>query len=243
MNQEKKEADSFYQEALQILADSRIPFLLSGAFALRYHTGIYRDTKDLDIFCKPSDYMAILRLFADKGYKTELTDARWLSKIFKGDHFIDVIFDSVNNIWLMDDSWFDKAYTGELFGIEVKYIPPEELIWSKIYVQNRERYDGADVNHTILKCGPTLDWEKLYRYMDRHWHLLLGQIINFQFVYPSDRDLIPRWLFDDLMKRAQEQYSHPASVEKVCQGPIIDQTQYRVDITEWGYKALTIKTI
>jgi predicted nucleotidyltransferase len=239
----KKDANAFYREALEILTEEKIPFILSGAFALRYYTGIYRDTKDMDVFCRPADHIRILKLFADKGYHTELTDARWLAKVFKGENFIDVIFDSVNNIWQIKPTWFERASEGELFGVNVKFIPPEELIWCKIYVQNRERYDGADLNHIILKCGKELDWERLYKYMDRHWQLLLGQIINFQFVYPAERDIIPRWLFDNLIKRAAEQYDHPASLEKVCQGPIIDQTQYRVDITDWGYKALTIKTI
>ena len=35
----------------------------------------------------------------------------------------------------------------------------------------------------------------------------------------------------------------PAPLEKVCRGPIIDQTQYAVDIREWHYKVTTIKTV
>lgn len=243
MEQNNEGKYGFFRESLQILNESGLPYLMAGGFALSHYTGLQRDTKDLDVFCTPGEYVHILKLFADKGYKTEATDARWLAKIFKGEHYVDVIFDSVNNIWQLDDIWFAKAAHAELFGVPVLYIPPEELIWSKIYVQNRERYDGADINHVILKCGKTLDWKRLYKYMDRHWHLLLGQIINYQFVYPSDRDNVPKWLFDDLMERARQQYDIPASLEKVCQGPIIDQTQYKTDVTDWGFKALTIKTI
>jgi hypothetical protein len=32
-------------------------------------------------------------------------------------------------------------------------------------------------------------------------------------------------------------------VEKVCLGPIIDQTQYGVDVKEWGYKVTTMRTV
>ena len=108
-----------------------------GAFAIRHHTGIFRNTKDLDVFCKPSQYTRILKFFADKGYRVELTDSRWLAKVFKDDYFIDIIFNSVNNICTVDDSWYQHAVDDQFEGIPVKIIAPEELIWCKTYVQNR----------------------------------------------------------------------------------------------------------
>jgi len=95
----------------------------------------------------------------------------------------------------------------------------------------------------MLKYGHKLDWKHLLFRMEQHWHLLLAQIIMFQFVYPADyHDIIPKWLFDDLIKMANEQYDLPAAAEKICRGPIIDQTQYSTDIKEWDYKVSTIKT-
>ena len=44
------------------------------------------------------------------------------------------------------------------------------------------------------------------------------------------------------MNRAHEQYDLPPAVDKVCRGPVIDQTQYATDIKEWDYKVSTIKT-
>jgi hypothetical protein len=80
--------------------------------------------------------------------------------------------------------------------------------------------------------------------LDQHWHLLLAQVISFQFVYPADfHRLVPRWLFDELILRAQEQYDLPPPSERVCRGPVIDQTQYATDIKEWDYKVCTIKTV
>jgi len=239
----RSHAQDFYLSVLNELREHNLSFMLGGGFAMYHYTGIERDTKDLDIFCKPSEYPKILKLMSDKGYQTELTDARWLVKIFQDDDYIDVIFDTVNNICRVDDSWYEHAADGIYDGVPIKYIPAEELIWCKIYVQNRERYDGADVNHLMLKHGKKLDWKRLLFRMDPHWHLLLGQILNFQFVYPADyHDIIPKWLFDELMERAAEQYDIPPAVERVCRGPVIDQTQYETDIKIWNYKVSTIKT-
>jgi hypothetical protein len=241
--EQRKEAHAFYREALELLEECGANFMLGGAFAMFHYTGIYRDTKDLDVFCKSSEYPKILKFFAEKGYRTELTDVRWLAKVFKGDYFVDIIFDTVNNICRVDDTWYERAIPCEFVGIPVKMIPPEELIWCKLYVQNRERFDGADVNHIMLKYGNKLDWKHILFRMDQHWHMLLAQLIMFQFVYPTDyHDIIPKWLFDELINRAKEQYDLPPAVERVCRGPVIDQTQYSIDIKEWDYKVSTIKT-
>ncbi|UYQ95634.1 nucleotidyltransferase [Chitinophaga horti] len=239
----RPQAKDFYVAVLQELHEGKLNFMLGGGFALYHYTGIERDTKDLDIFCKPSEYPKILKHLHDKGFQTEQTDVRWLAKIYQDDHYIDVIFDTVNNICTVDDSWYDHASEGTYEGIPIKYLPAEELMWCKIYVQNRERYDGADVNHLLLKYGHKLDWKRLLFRMDPHWHLLLAQLLSFQFVYPADyHDIIPRWLFDELIERAKSQYDLPPAVEKVCRGPVIDQTQYETDIKLWNYKVSTIKT-
>jgi hypothetical protein len=218
--------------------------MLGGAFAMFHYTGIYRDTKDLDVFCKASEYPKILKFFAERGYRTENYDVRWLAKVHKGEYFIDIIFDTVNNICRVDDTWYENGADCTFCEVPVKFIPAEELIWCKMYVQNRERYDGADVNHIILKWGKKMDWKRVMFRMEQHWHLLLAQLLSFQFCYPSEfHDIIPRWLFDELMRRAVEQYDIPPAMEKVCRGPIIDQTQYAVDIKEWDYKVTTIKTV
>lgn len=241
---QRQESQAFYKEALGLLNESGVPYMLGGAFAMFHYTGIYRDTKDLDIFCKPSDYPRILKFFEQHGFKIELHDVRWIAKIFKGEYFIDVIFDTVNNICRVDDTWLDRAPEMTFAGVKTRVLPAEELIWCKIYVQNRERFDGADVNHVMMKKGKDIDWKHLLMRLDQHWHLLLAQIIIFQFVYPTDyHDIIPKWLFDELMARAHEQYDLPPAVERVCRGPIIDQTQYSIDIKEWDYKVVTIKTV
>jgi len=239
-----KEAHAFYSEALNCLKTSEIPFMLGGAFCIFHHTGVFRDTKDLDVYCKSVDCPRILKFFADKGFRIEFTDARWLAKVFYGDYFIDIIFDTVNNICVVDDTWFQRAAEAEFFGVNVKLLSAEELLWTKIYVQNRERYDGADINHLILQQGKKMDWKHVLYRLDPHWQILLAQILQFQFVYPVDHyDIIPKWLFDELIKRANELYDLPVPVEKVCRGPMIDQTQYAIDIKEWNYKSYTIKTV
>ena len=43
-----------YRRALQALHNAAVPFVIAGAYAIYEHTGIYRQTKDLDLFFEPS---------------------------------------------------------------------------------------------------------------------------------------------------------------------------------------------
>ncbi|RYY00819.1 MAG: hypothetical protein EOO53_21225, partial [Gammaproteobacteria bacterium] len=151
------EAQEFYKSSLELLNEHNIPFMLGGGFAYYHYTGIVRDVKDMDIFCKPAEYPKILKLLADHGYETQVYDVRWLAKVHRDEHYIDLIFNTVNNICTVDDAWYENASESQVYGVPVKIIPPEELVWCKLYVQNRERYDGSDINHIILKSGSKLN--------------------------------------------------------------------------------------
>src|SRR5690606_23415802 len=85
-------AEPHYARALDELNRSGIPYMIGGSFALREYAGIFRDTKDMDIFCREQDCPRILKTLAAVGFDTELTDPLWLAKALHGDHLIDVIF-------------------------------------------------------------------------------------------------------------------------------------------------------
>jgi hypothetical protein len=229
------EAESFYVEGLKLLAQSGLPFLISGTYAVTTYTGVVRPTKDLDIFCKPSDYPRILNFFQEQGYSIEVEDERWIGKVFQGRFFFDVIYSCRTADITITDEWFEDAPEIEVYGTKVKIIKPTELIWSKIFVQDRYRFDGADIAHVILKQHDAIDWRRLMRYMELHWEVLLSHLINFRYIYPSERDLVPRWVMDELIERLGAHLSMPPSNVKVCRGRLFSSRDYVTDISEWGY--------
>src|SRR5688500_19701402 len=100
------EAVDFYVEGLRLLSDTALPFLLSGTYALSCYTGISRPTKDLDIFCKPSDAPKILSFFKRQGYHIEIEDERWIGKVWKDQNFFDVIYNiSTASIPITDEAF------------------------------------------------------------------------------------------------------------------------------------------
>ncbi len=221
--------------AIELLMNEGVPFVVGGAYAYATYTGIYRDTKDLDLFPRKRDALRALDILEKDGWRTERTDEVWLYKAFKGEYFVDFIFSSGNGVAVVDDEWFTHAKTGTVFGHRCLIAPAEEVIWSKSFVNERERYDGADVNHLILKAGREMDWERMMRRFDRYWEVLFGHIMMFRFAYPSERDTVPDWVMAELMSRTLETIKDGNWQQKLCRGNLISRVNYQVDISRFGF--------
>jgi hypothetical protein len=231
----EQQAIDFYRDAMVTLQRAGIRFLVGGAYALRAYTGIERHTKDFDIFILPADVHPALDALGAAGYKTKIQADYWLAKAFFGDDFVDLIYSSGNGVARVDEVWFEHARDAEVFGLSVKVIPPEEMIWSKSFIMERERYDGADVAHVLLKCAADFDWRRLLGRFGSNWRVLFSYLVLFGFIYPGQRDRVPAWVMERLLGRLQEEMASPPPDVRVCDGTMISRQQYLVDVTRWGF--------
>lgn len=230
-----EKAEDFYADCLKILNRSKIPFMVGGSTAVNVYTGMSRPTKDLDIFCKPGDFPKIVELFAAEGFRTRMEDERWVIKIYKGKDFFDLLFNSSIPITPVTIEWFKDSPKGDVYGVEVNLLPPTELIWAKVFVQDRYKYDASDVAHMILRKNKEIRWKRLLAYMDQYWEVLLMHLLNFRFLYPSEREKVPKWLLEELVSRIEKQLKLPSSKAKVCRGQLFSRHDYKIDVKEWGF--------
>jgi hypothetical protein len=226
----------FYQSAIRYLNKGNVPFMVGGAYSFARHTGLERHTKDFDIFVRPEDHERVLETLSAAGYSVELTFPHWLGKAYSGENCIDVIFSSGNGIARVDDGWFAHAVEGCVLDTPVLLCPVEETIWSKSFVMERERFDGADIAHLIRGSGREIKWQRLLDRFGPHWRVLLSHLVMFGFIYPGERDTIPAWVLVELMDRLRDETKSPPPKDKVCQGTIISRAQYLVDIEHWEYQ-------
>ncbi len=218
------------QAALRALREDEVPIIVAGAYAVREYTGIYRDTKDLDVFCRRSDAERALASLKRAGFRTEMTDSLWLGKGYADDgEFVDVIFSSGNGIAEVDEHWFSRAREAKVLGVPSLIAPVEEIIWSKAFVQERERYDGADVHHLIRFCSEFIDWNHLMMRFEPHQEVLLAHLVNYRFAVPGEREKVPRWVLDALIPATLA--DAPAGREMVCRGTLFSRCQYAVDLS------------
>jgi hypothetical protein len=222
-----------FREVLSLLNQSGIPYVISGAFALRVHTGIGRDTKDLDVFLPPEYVGKAMKYLKDEGFDCELTDPVWLAKAHRADFFVDLITGMSNGLIAVDQSWIDRATPAEAFGIPVKVLAPEELIASKLFVTRRERFDGADIAHVIYGTKGKLEWNRLYQLAGDHWEILLWSLVLFRYAYPAHTNYVPLEVWDDLIDRFR-QAVHTPDGEAQFRGSLIDPLMFHIDVHEWG---------
>jgi hypothetical protein len=224
------ETRKLYCNAMAVVRQAGIPFMVGGAYGLRVYAGIARHTKDFDIFVMPSDAPRVLAAFEAAGHRTEMRFPHWLAKVWMTDDvFIDVIFSSGNGVATVDPEWFEHAEKMDVLGVPALVVPPEEMIWSKGYIMERERYDGADVAHLIKATLHRLDWNRLLMRFGPHWRVLLANLIMFGFIYPGDRHRIPPRVMEDLIRRLKVEAERPTENDNACRGPLLSREQYLMD--------------
>lgn len=221
----------FYVDAMRALDEANVPYVVGGGYAMAFYTGIARNTKDLDLFVRPADRDRTLTTLTAAGYRTEFFYPFWIAKALCGESFIDILYNSGNGLGPVDDEWLRRAVPMEVLGYPTRLIPAEEQLFSKAFVQDRDRFDGADVLHLILCQGGKMDWRLLLRRFAGHEAVLLAHLILFGYVYPSERDCVPEWV----MRQVQQAVaSEPTPKEKICRGPFIAQKGYVADLRKWG---------
>jgi hypothetical protein len=115
----------------------------------------------------------------------------------------------------------------------VKLSPIEELIWSKSFVMERERFDGADVTHLLRARGHVIDWPRLIARYGDYLLILAAHLLLFRFAYSDAHRLIPAWVFERVLGAAAPP---AADVESpTCYGTLLSREQYLADVAQLGY--------
>ncbi len=230
------EEKEVFRSALRALNEAEIPYVIGGAFALYHYTGIWRFTKDMDIFTLPEHVARTMNCLAGAGFYTKIVDRHWLAKGFKGQYFVDVIFGEGNWLHAVDARWIERSESSTLLDVPTRIAPVEELIWSKAFVASRDRFDGADIVHLIQAKRGRLDWNHLIDRFREHLQLLHIYVNLFLYVYPSDKDYVPGWVMHKLVGNLEEEMRKPLPKERICRGPLLDRLLFIHDVDEMGYE-------
>ena len=231
-----EEEREVYRRALQAVNEAGVPYVIAGAYAIYEHTGIYRQTKDLDLFFEPSAVLPAVRALRAAGFKTRLEDLHWLAKGVIGDRFVDLIYGMGNGIAQIDGQWFQHSRPGVLAAQQVRIAPAEELIWHRLFISERHRHDVSDILHLLVCVGDTLDWERLIMRVGPHWPLLLAQLQTFSFVYPGYRSNVPAWVMEQLIEQARADIGRDEEeAADVTRGTLISRFSFTIDTREWGF--------
>ena len=227
-----------YKRALRALNSAGVPYVVAGMYAVFEHTGIYRQSKDLDLFVEPIHVIGAMQTLREAGFRACLTQGHWLAKAFDGEHFVDVIFGMGNGLALIDQDWYRYSRPAILAATPVRIAPPEELLWHRLFISERHRHDMADIAHLLLTVGSSFNWRRLIAKTGEHWPLLLAQLLTFGYVYPESSGAVPRWVVEELLARAQVDMQRARTDEPVTRGTMISLFSFAIDVNEWRYRDL-----
>jgi hypothetical protein len=221
-----------FRDVLEALESKHVPYAVSGAFALRHHTGICRFTKDLDLFVTSANAEAALDCLRQAGMECELTDPVWLAKAKRDGFFVDIITGMSNGLITVEDSWIERAHPAVVHGVKTRVLAPEELVASKLFVARRERFDGADIAHVFYGTSGRFDWKREIELVGEHWELLLWALVLFRYVYPGQSHYVPANVWHDLLIRFQRAIWEPDRHAEF-RGSLVYDNMFAIDVEEW----------
>jgi hypothetical protein len=222
-----------FRNVLQALEKNRAPYAVSGAFALRHHTGIYRFTKDLDLFLTAETCPAALDGLRETGAECTVHDPVWLSKASRDGFFVDLITGMSNGMIVVDDSWIERAHPAVVYSVNTRVLAAEELVASKLFVAKRERFDGADIAHVIYGTHGRFDWKREMELTGDHWEMLLWALVLFRYAYPAQTHYVPKKIWRELLDRFEAEIREP-DPQAEFRGSLVDDNMFAIDVNEWG---------
>ncbi|MEA2553391.1 MAG: hypothetical protein QOJ65_1567, partial [Fimbriimonadaceae bacterium] len=213
-----------YRSVIDKLREKGIRFAVGGGLAFSEYSCRVRNTKDLDLYIFPWDRNAAAAAVLEAGFedyheKAEY-DRSWIFRGYKEPVIVDLIWTAPNHRMVVDARWLTRGRDVVIRGTRLKLIPPEELIWAKMYVLQRDRCDWPDVLNILYNMGHLLDWRHLLNRAGKDVPLLGGVLSAYRWLAPERASNLPAWLWEQAgLSKDWMETSAEVSAER---GPILD---------------------
>jgi hypothetical protein len=191
-----------YRRVMEEARAAGVRFAFGGAFATGVYTGDLRNTKDFDFYILPEQRDAMIEATRRAGlrdyYDTLPYDRAWIYRASTEGIIVDTIWAMANLRTKVEERWISAGPEVRLRGELIRAIPIEDLIWSKLYVIQRERCDWGDVLNLIDAQAGTIAWERLIDRMGDDAPLLAGALSIYAWLAPAQAAGIPSRVWNRL---------------------------------------------
>jgi hypothetical protein len=188
-----------YEPVLAAALARGVRFALGGGLAFSAYSGHARHTKDIDLYVLPAERQALIDLVTAAGfadyYDSLPYDRRWIYRGRRDGVIVDVIWQMANRRAEVADDWLTRGPTLDLNGLTLRLLPPEELLWTKLYVMQRDRCDWPDLLNILRASGGSLNWEHLLARVGDDVGLVGGLLSVYAWLCPGRVWELPPWLW------------------------------------------------
>jgi hypothetical protein len=193
---------TIYSAVLRHARGRGVRFAMSGGFTSSFYTAMWRNTKDMDLCVLPREREAMIEATREAGlhdlYDEKPYDRRWIYRATRDGVIVDTIWQLANFRGEVDEAWLERGPEITLHGEALKLVPPEEMIWSKIHIVQRERCDFPDVINLLYSTGAALDWGRLVSRLAGEERLLASVLLLFSWLAPGRARAFPEWIWPRL---------------------------------------------
>lgn len=218
-----------YQSVLRAVLDEKLPFAVGGGFAYSTYANRWRYTKDLDLFILPQhrrEITAVLTRLGFTDYYAQVPyDRGWIYRGYLEGVIVDLIWEMANHHAQVDQQWIDRAHPIRIHDLQFTVLPLEELIWTKLYIVQRDRCDWPDLLTILYNHGTALDWSHLFDRVGEDAGLLSGLIAFFSWLCPEQAVQLPSWIWPRLGLAPPSEPAVPNDPSRVA----------RIDSRDWFY--------
>lgn len=191
-----------YRRALAAVRDIDVPFALGGGLAVAFYTGHWRASRDLDLYVLPQDAPAVSARLLEAGlrdyFDVQPYDRSWIFRAAQGEAIVDVIWALANGAGGVERRWLTGGARAYLEDEALPLLAPEEILWSKIHVLQRDRCDWPDLLNLLYTTGPQLDWSRVLHLLAGDERLLASLLMLFTWLAPARAHKFPGWLWPRL---------------------------------------------
>ena len=191
-----------YTDVMRAACGHHVPFAIGGSQAMSLYVGRLRRSKDLDIYVKPEDGEELIAMLTAMGFTdyfdTKPYDRRWIYRAVKGESIVDVIWSMANQRTRVDDAWLTRGMQVDIEGCRLRLIPLEEMLWSKLYVLQRDRCDWPDILNLLDATHQHLNWRHLIDRLEEDKPLLGALLHIYAWLRPDGARRVPAWVWLEL---------------------------------------------
>lgn len=196
-----------YKDVMAAARERNVRFAVGGGLAAMTYAGQWRNTKDIDLYVLPQDVGRMIQIVKDLGladyYEVDPYDRKWIYRSHRDDTIVDIMWAMANQRAQVDERWLEGPEV-EAGGERFRLLAPEEEIWSKLYVLQRDRCDWMDTLNLIYGVGTELNWRHLIARAGDDVPLLRAVVSIFAWVAPDRARQLPGWLWPELGVKAPQ---------------------------------------
>lgn len=171
-----------------------IRFVIGGGLAVSAYSGYTRNTKDMDLFVREEESKALLEMLNGLGFDEYIEvpyDRTWSYRACRNDAIVDVLWKTLNGKIAVNETWLSEGWQLLVRETQVRLIPVEELIVTKLYILKRDRNDWTDILNLLFSRSDELCWARLFELLGDDRLLLGGVMSIFSWLCPGKAYHLP----------------------------------------------------